>query len=89
MTALLVLLSGLTAGVEQAMLVSSTTLLTGHVNVGGFFKITSGAAAPLVTDVPGLLRGPGSAGARARLPVLARARLGQGGLGDAPRWTSC
>ncbi len=51
-TALLVLLSGLTAGVEHAMLVSSTTLLTGHVNVGGFFKITSGSAAPLVSDVP-------------------------------------
>ncbi len=51
-TALLVLLSGLTAGVEHAMLVSSTTLLTGHVNVGGFFKITSGTAAPLVTEVP-------------------------------------
>lgn len=51
-TALLVLLSALTAGVEQAMLVSSTTLLTGHVNVGGFFKITSGSAAPLVTEVP-------------------------------------
>ena len=64
-TALLVLLSGLTAGVEQAMLVSSTTLLTGHVNVGGFFKITSGAAAPLVTDVPRLM-----ARARALVPEL-------------------
>ncbi len=51
-TGLLVLLSALTAGVEHAMLESSTTLLTGHVNVGGFFKITSGSAAPLVSDVP-------------------------------------
>jgi putative ABC transport system permease protein len=64
-TALLVLLSGLTAGVEQAMLVSSTTLLTGHVNVGGFFKITSGSAAPLVTEVPRL-----SARVRALVPEL-------------------
>lgn len=51
-TGLLVLLSSLTAGVEQAMMVSATTLLTGHVNVGGFFKVTSGSAAPLVSEAP-------------------------------------
>lgn len=51
-TALLVLLSSLTGGVERAMMVSATTLLTGHVNVGGFFKITSGSAAPLVSGYP-------------------------------------
>lgn len=51
-TGLLVLLGALTAGMEAAMTESATTLLTGHVNVGGFFKITSGSAAPLVSDFP-------------------------------------
>ncbi len=49
-TALLVLLGGLSAGVEASMMESATVLMTGHVNVGGFYKITSGTAAPLVTD---------------------------------------
>jgi putative ABC transport system permease protein len=47
---LMVLLSGLTGGVRAAMLESGTTLQTGHVNVGGFFKPSSGSSAPLVTD---------------------------------------
>jgi ABC-type lipoprotein release transport system permease subunit len=51
-TALLVLLSGLTSGMESAMMESAYTLLTGHVNVGGFFKVTSGSAAPLVGEYP-------------------------------------
>jgi ABC-type lipoprotein release transport system permease subunit len=34
------------------MLESATILMTGHVNVGGFFKITSGTGAPLVNDFP-------------------------------------
>jgi putative ABC transport system permease protein len=54
-TGLLVLLGGLTAGMERAMMESANTLLTGHVNVGGFFKVTSGSAAPLVSDYPKLL----------------------------------
>jgi putative ABC transport system permease protein len=49
-TALLVLMGGLTAGIRAAMIASATTLMTGHVNVGGFFKISSGAASPLVSD---------------------------------------
>ncbi len=49
-TALLVLLGGLSAGVEASMMESATVLMTGHVNVGGFYKVTSGTAAPLVTD---------------------------------------
>lgn len=48
-TMLLVLLSALFNGMSETMLRSSTTLATGHVNVGGFYKITSGSAAPLVT----------------------------------------
>lgn len=51
-TGILVLLSSLTAGIEDAMMTSATTLMTGHVNVGGFFKVTSGSAAPLVSDYP-------------------------------------
>ncbi len=47
-TALLVLLGGLTTGMREAMLQSATTLMTGHVNLAGFFKITSGTAAPIV-----------------------------------------
>jgi putative ABC transport system permease protein len=54
-TGLLVLLGALTAGIEGAMMESATTLLTGDVNVGGFFKVTSGSAAPLVSGYPRVL----------------------------------
>jgi putative ABC transport system permease protein len=54
-TGLLILLGALTAGMEASMMESALTLLTGHVNVGGFFKVTSGSAAPLVADYPKLL----------------------------------
>jgi putative ABC transport system permease protein len=54
-TALLVLLGALTGGMEAAMMESATTLLTGHVNVGGFFKITSASTAPLVSAYPKVL----------------------------------
>ncbi|MCA9670302.1 MAG: ABC transporter permease [Myxococcales bacterium] len=49
-TALLVLLTSVSNGIQDTMLRAATTLSTGHVNVGGFFKITSGQAAPVVTD---------------------------------------
>jgi putative ABC transport system permease protein len=49
-TMLLVLLTGLSTGVRETMIESATTLSTGHVNVGGFFKVTAGQAAPVVTD---------------------------------------
>lgn len=48
-TALLVLLLAISAGIQQTMLRAATTLSTGHVNIGGFFKVTSGQAAPVVT----------------------------------------
>src|SRR5512145_224652 len=54
-TGLLVLLGALTSGMEAAMTESALTMLTGHVNVGGFFKVTSGSAAPLVSDFPKVL----------------------------------
>ncbi len=49
-SALLVLLLGLTNGVQDTMISSATTLMTGHVNVGGFYKVTAGQSAPVVTD---------------------------------------
>lgn len=48
--ALLILLSALGAGIRSTMLRSATTLMTGHVNVAGFYKITAGQSAPVVTD---------------------------------------
>ncbi len=41
-TAFLVVLLGISTAVREAMIHSATTLLTGHVNVGGFFKVTAG-----------------------------------------------
>jgi len=49
-TALLVLLTGLSTGVQETMIDTATTISTGHINVGGFFKVTAGQAAPVVTD---------------------------------------
>ncbi len=49
-TALLVFLGCLSSGVKATMLESATTVATGHLNVGGFYKVTAGQSAPLVTD---------------------------------------
>ncbi|HEY5958422.1 MAG TPA: FtsX-like permease family protein, partial [Polyangiaceae bacterium] len=49
-TALLVLLNGLSAGIRGTLIETATTLSTGHLNVGGFFKVTAGRAGPVVTD---------------------------------------
>src|SRR5664280_593078 len=49
-TALLVLLNGLSAGIRQTLIETATTISTGHLNVGGFFKVTAGRAGPIVTD---------------------------------------
>jgi putative ABC transport system permease protein len=49
-TALLVFLGCLSSGVKHTMLESATTVATGHFNVGGFYKVTAGQSAPLVTD---------------------------------------
>jgi len=50
-TALLVVLLALGSGVEASLIESATTLSTGHINVGGFYKVTAGQSAPVVTDV--------------------------------------
>lgn len=40
-TALFVLLNGLSTGVRETMIDTATTLSTGHVNVGGFSRLRS------------------------------------------------
>ncbi|MBZ4417192.1 FtsX-like permease family protein [Myxococcus sp. RHSTA-1-4] len=54
-TALLVVLMGLSTGMKDTMLRSATTLATGHVNVGGFYKVTAGQSAPVVTGYPKII----------------------------------
>ena len=49
-TMLLVVLVGISRGMQDTMLKSATTLLSGHINVAGFFKVTSNAASPTVTQ---------------------------------------
>ena len=59
-TALLVLMLGLFGGIQQSVFESATTVSTGHVNVGGFFKVTAGQASPAVShykDVEKVIRG--------------------------------
>ncbi len=46
---LLVLMLGVTEGMNRSLVESSTTLMSGHINVAGFFKVTAGQAAPVVT----------------------------------------
>ena len=79
-TALLVLLNGLSTGIRETMIDTATTLSTGHLNVGGFYKITAGQAGA------GRHRLPEGAGrreevaARDGLRRRARSRLGEAGL---------
>jgi ABC-type lipoprotein release transport system permease subunit len=49
-TGLLVLLNALSTGVSETMIRAATTLSSGHVNVGGFFKVTSSQCGPVVTE---------------------------------------
>ena len=49
-TAVMVLLVGISAGTSETMLRTATTLMSGHINVGGFYKVTDGMSAPVVTD---------------------------------------
>lgn len=54
-TMLLVLLTALSTGVRQTLIHSATTLSTGHLNIGGFYKVTPGQAGPVVTDTDQVL----------------------------------
>ena len=49
-TGLLVLLNALSTGVSETMIRAATTLASGHVNVGGFYKITASQCGPVVTE---------------------------------------
>src|SRR3954471_632330 len=49
-TFLLVMLVGLTHGIRTTILETATVLMSGHINVGGFYKVTAGQAAPVVTN---------------------------------------
>jgi len=49
-TGLLVLLNALSTGISETMIRAATTLSSGHVNVGGFFKVTSSQCGPIVTE---------------------------------------
>ena len=51
----MVLMLGIGEGMNRSLIESSTTLMSGHVNVAGFFKVTSGQAAPVVTHAPEVL----------------------------------
>jgi putative ABC transport system permease protein len=49
-TVLLVLLMGISNGIQSTLFRSATTLIAGHVTVGGVYKFTPSSAAPIVTD---------------------------------------
>lgn len=40
---------GTLSSMRETMLKSATTLMCGHVNIGGFYKVTAGQSAPVVT----------------------------------------
>ncbi len=54
-TLLLVMLLAISGGMQATMLRSANTLTTGHVNVAGFYKVTSTGSGPLVSGYPKLL----------------------------------
>lgn len=49
-TFLLVVLFAFSSGLQDNMLASATSLASGHVNVGGFFKVSPSVARPIVVD---------------------------------------
>ena len=55
-TALLVLLGSVGNGIRHTMLNAGSAMITGHVNVGGFYKITAGQAIPAIVKRDQLLK---------------------------------
>ncbi len=49
-TLLFITLTGVYSGMRETLLTSATTLMSGHVNVSGFYKVTQGQSAPVVTE---------------------------------------
>jgi len=54
-TMLLTLMGAVGAGIQHTMIDAGTALISGHVNVGGFYKISAGRAAPVLTGRERLL----------------------------------
>ena len=54
-TMLLTLMGAVGAGIQHTMIEAGTALVSGHVNVGGFYKISSGRPAPVITGRTQLL----------------------------------
>jgi len=54
-TKLLTLMGAVGAGIQHTMIDAGTALISGHVNVGGFYKISAGRAAPVLTGREQLL----------------------------------
>ncbi len=54
-TSLMVMMLGIGEGMNRSLVESSTTLMSGHINVAGFFKVTSGQSAPVVTRAQDVL----------------------------------
>lgn len=48
-TAMLVLLQAMSQGINDNLVTAATTLSAGQINVAGFYKVTPGSAAPIVT----------------------------------------
>ena len=55
-TVLLVLLMGISNGIQSTLFRSATTLIAGHVTVGGVYKFTPSSAAPMVSDYKNIRR---------------------------------
>lgn len=49
-TALLIMLSSLSAGISTSVVESATTLSAGHVNVAGFYKTHQSDSSPIITN---------------------------------------
>lgn len=49
-TLLYVLLGAVGAGIQSTIMEAGTSLFSGHVNVGGFYKVSAGRAAPFIQD---------------------------------------
>ena len=66
---LLTLLGSVGAGIQHTMIDAGTALVSGHVNVGGFYKISAGRPAPVLTGRAKLLEDVAAEVPHARLIV--------------------
>lgn len=55
-TFILTALLGITAAFQNSLFDAGTALLSGHINVGGFNKISLNSATPIIKDAPRLLQ---------------------------------